>query len=246
MRQPKKEQTMLRSALCNPFLVALGLTFATGGAAAAVFAVQTPPTAEDEGFVSLFNGQDLAGWKASEDPASFTVRDGMIVAQGRPRSHLYYIGPVSSADFADFELKVDVKTEPDSNGGVYFHTRYVDNNWPQAGCEVQVNNAQKEKRKTGSLYAIQDIADSPVKDGEWFNLHIIVRDKTVVVRVNGKTVVDWTQPADFQSPKNPTWSDRRLSSGTVALQAHDAKSRVYYKNVRIKLADGPAGRSPAK
>ncbi|MBI3463980.1 MAG: DUF1080 domain-containing protein [Planctomycetes bacterium] len=196
----------------------------------------------EEGLVSLFNGQDLTDWKASENPESFVVRDGMIVAHGRPRSHLYYVGPVSSADFKNFEFKADVKTEPDSNGGIYFHTRYVDNNWPQAGCEVQVNNAQKEKRKTGSLYAIQDVADSPVKDGEWFNLHIIVRDKEVVVRVNGKTVVDWTQPADFQSPKNPTWSDRRLSSGTFALQAHDAKSVVYYKNIRVKPLDGPADR----
>lgn len=99
---------------------------------------------------------------------------------------------------------------------------------------TEVNNTYTDKRKTGSLYYVQDVADSLVKDGEWFNLHLIVRDPRVVVRVNGKPAVDWTQPADFQSPKNPTWSDRRLASGTFALQAHDAKSEVYYKNLRVK------------
>lgn len=193
-----------------------------------------------EGFVSLFNGKDLTGWKASENPDSFVVRDGMIVARGRPRSHLYYVGPVNNAHFKNFEFKVDVRTEPESNGGIYFHTRFLENNWPQAGCEVQVNTCQTEKRKTGSLYAIQDVTDALVKDNEWFNLHIIVRDKRVVVKVNGKTVVDWTQPADFRPPKNPTWSDRRLSAGTFALQAHDPKSVVYYKNIRVKPLDSPA------
>lgn len=191
------------------------------------------------GWKLLFDGKTLNGWKASENPASFVIRDGMIVAHGQPRSHLYYTGSVNNANFKNFEFQADAKAEAGSNGGIYFHTRFLENNWPQKGCEVQINNAKKEPRKTGSLYAIQDVAESSVKDNEWFNLHIIVRGKQVIVKINGKTLVDWTQPADFQSPKNPTWSDRRLASGTFALQAHDPKSVVYYKNIRVKPLHEP-------
>lgn len=192
------------------------------------------------GWRLLFDGQTLTDWKASENPASFAARDGMIVAHGQPRSHLYYAGSVNSAKFKDFEFQADVKTEPDSNGGIYFHTCFVENNWPQTGFEVQINNTKKEKRKTGSLYAIQDVAAPPIKEGEWFNMHIVVRDKRVIVKINGETAVDWTQPADFQPPKNSTWSDRRLASGTFALQAHDPKSVVYYRNIRVKPLDASA------
>ena len=57
----------------------------------------------EQGWVSLFDGT-LNGWKASENTASFTIRDGAIVAKG-PRSHLFYVGPVENAIFTDFELK---------------------------------------------------------------------------------------------------------------------------------------------
>lgn len=191
------------------------------------------------GWVPLFDGQSLTGWKTSENPSSFTVRDGSIVAQGRPRSHLYYAGPVEKADFKDFELRLDARSKPGSNGGVYFHARFCENDWPQTGCEVQIDNSRNVKRKTGSLYAIQDAAVFPARDDEWFSLHVIVQGKRVVVRVNDKEVVDWTQPADFQPPKNPTWSDRRLGSGAFALQAHDPRSVVEYRNIRVKPLSGP-------
>ena len=199
------------------------------------------------GWKLLFDGKSLAGWKASEDPASFTVRDGMIVAHARgaaikgqarhPKCHLYYVGPDGRAEFTDFELRAEAKAEPDSNGGIYFHTQFVPDNWPQKGMEVQINNLKTEKRKTGSLYAVADVADLLVPDNEWFQIDILVRGKRVTVVLNGRTVVDWTQPENFQSPKNPTWSDRRLSSGTFALQAHDEKSVVCFRNLRVRPLD---------
>jgi type 1 glutamine amidotransferase len=187
--------------------------------------------ANEDGWISLFNGKDLTGWKVNEDTGTFSFKDGAIVANG-PRSHLFYVGPVNNADFKDFEYKVDVMTEPGSNGGLYFHTQFQGPGWPSKGFEVQVNNSFKaDPRMTGSLYQVQDVMNvSPAKDKVWFTEHIIVQGKHVVVFVDGKKVVDWTEPAT----PDPKLADRKIDHGTFALQGHDPKSTVYYKNIRVK------------
>ena len=188
------------------------------------------PVCEASGWQSLFDGKTLDGWKASENKDTFSVRDGMIVADG-PRSHLFYMGPVENANFKNFELKADVMTEPGSNAGIYFHTEYQEEGWPSKGYEVQINNTHKDWRKTGSLYAVKDVRESLAKDNEWFTEHINVRDKRIIIKVSGKTAVDWTEPEDFSLDKQP---GRKLSSGTFALQGHDPKSVVYFKNIMVK------------
>lgn len=197
-----------------------------------------------DGWMLLFDGQTLAGWKASEDPASFSIRDGMIVAHAcgtaikgqapHPKCHLFYVGPDGHASFTDFEFQADVKTEPDSNSGIYFHTEFVANAWPQKGFEVQINNTKKEKRKTGSLYGVADVTEALVRDNEWFHLHVIVRGKQVVIKMDGKTAVDWTEPEGFVVSHPPWFSERKLSRGTFALQGHDPGSTAYFKNIRVK------------
>jgi hypothetical protein len=185
----------------------------------------------EKGFTPLFNGKDLTGWtKAKEHEGTFSVKDGAIVANGE-RCHLFYSGPVGKADFKNFELKVDVMTQANSNGGIYFHTAYQDTGWPAKGFEVQVNNTHRDWRKTGGLYAVQDNKEA-FEDGKWFTEHIIVKDNAVTIMVNGKKTAEWTQPADWKGIEN--FPDRKLMSGTIALQGHDPGSTVYYKNIRIK------------
>jgi hypothetical protein len=193
-----------------------------------------PAAAED--WQSLFDGKTLTGWQAAGDPASFTVVDGAIAAGGGPMSHLLYVGPVGGHDFTDFELAMDVKAMPGSNGGVFFHTE------PQTGAlkkgyEAQVCDTYPDKRKTGSLVDVQDLDTAPVRDGEWFDYRIAVKGKRITVSVNGTPVVEYDEPAN---PERKKGRERRvLSHGQIALQAHDPKSMVYYKNIRIRL---PAGR----
>lgn len=188
----------------------------------------------EKGFTSLFNGKDLTGWKISDaNENTFSVKDGAIVAHGK-RSHAFYDGPFNQHDFKNFELKVDVMTQPVSNGGIYFHTAYQDSGWPDKGFEVQVNNSfTKDPRKTGGLYMVQDNMNGVAEDGKWFTEHIIVKNNHVTVMVDGKKIVDWTQPADWAGPKNNP--GRKLSGGTIALQGHDPGSTVMYKNIRIKI-----------
>jgi hypothetical protein len=187
----------------------------------------------ERGWVSLFDGKSLDGWKtAEESPGTFSIRDGAIVAKG-PRCHLFYVGSVEKADFRDFELKVDVKTEPGSNGGLYFHTEWQKNGWPAGGFEVQVNNSfRADARKTASLYRMKDIEEQLANDGRWFTLHVTVWGKHVNVSVDGKEVLDWVEPAPANPPSD--MPGRVLDRGTFALQGHDPGSTVHYRNIRVK------------
>ena len=184
----------------------------------------------DDGWISLFDGQTLGGWKASENPSTFSVQDGMIVANG-PRSHLFYEGPIENADFKNFEFKADIMTKPRANSGIFFHTEYQETGWPNKGYEVQVNNSHSDWRRTGGLYDVVDVRESPAKDDQWFTEHIIVQGKHIIIKVNGQTTVDFTEPEDFV---HGTFPNRKISSGTFAIQAHDPGSVAYYKNIMVK------------
>ena len=181
----------------------------------------------EEGWISLFDGRSLEGWKAGENASTFSVVDGAIVAHG-PRSHLFYVGPVQDHSFKNFELKADVMTTPGSNSGIYFHTNYQQSGWPRTGFECQVNNTHRDPKRTGSLYNVKNVRQTTAKDNQWFVYHITVNGKRVVIRIDGKVVVDYAEPDDTH----------RLSNGTFALQGHDPRSKVYYKNILVKpLAD---------
>ena len=185
-------------------------------------------------WISLFDGESLEGWTANENRETFRVEDGLIVAHG-PRSHLYYTGPVADHDFKNFELEVEVMTTPGSNSGLYFHTEFEEEGWPAKGYEAQINNSHTDPRLTGSLYGIEDVLEKRVGDNEWFVERVTVRDRRIIIQVNRETVVDYTEPDDPKRPENA--AGRLLSSGTIALQGHDPKSKVFYREVRIRLLD---------
>lgn len=223
----------------------IGVVFGLGACATAPVDATAEP-------LSLFDGETLEGWRVTtENPSSFRVEDGAIVAEG-PRAHLFYEGE-HGTEFTDFELSLSVKTRPGANSGVYFHTAYQDEGWPRIGLEAQVNATQSDFRKTGSVYAIADVrvyaedrevpalgvdsnayvtrAAAPHVDDEWFDYTIRVEDGTVSTRVNGELLVTWTQPEDWPD------EERRLASGTFGLQAHDPDSTVYYKDIRVTRLD---------
>jgi hypothetical protein len=180
-------------------------------------------TMPNDGWIPLFDGQTLSGWRVNENPATFSVANGEIVVHG-PTAHMFYDGPVMNHEFKDFELKVDVLTKPGANSGVYLRTAYQPTDWPSNGYEVQVNNSHTDWRRTGSLYAVRDIRES-MKDNEWFTLHTIVRGRRIQIMINERQVVDYTEPDT---------SKTRLTGGTIALQGHDPGSEVHYRNILIR------------
>jgi hypothetical protein len=191
-----------------------------------------PGAAQTDGWVSLFDGKTLDGWKPSENPATFSVADGAIVVAG-PRSHLYYVGPVNNHVFTNFEWKADVMTTPGSNSGMYFHTEFQEGGWPAKGYEVQVNNSHTDWRRTGGLYAIVDVKEPPAKDNAWFTQQVTVIGKKVVISVDGKVTAEYTEPVGVERPAD--MAGRKIGSGTFALQGHDPKSKVFFKNIMVKV-----------
>jgi hypothetical protein len=131
----------------------------------------------------------------------------------------------------NFELEVVAMTLPNSNSGVYFHTKYQDSGWPKYGFEMQVNNSHPDPQRTGGLYEIAKVPNPPSKDNEWFTLQLKVEGKHITVKDNGQTVVDYTEPEGQEPGAEYT---RVVDQGTFALQAHDPGSTVKYKSIKVR------------
>ena len=188
--------------------------------------------AQDAEFKSMFNGENLLGWHVSENTESVYVEDGCLVTHGK-RAHAFYVGETGSSDFKDFHFKCKVMTKPSANSGVYFHTRYQASGWPTRGYESQVNNTHKDPKKTGGLYGVKDNMEMPAEDNVWFDYEIMVEGKHVIVKVDGKVITDYTEPENPEREEKA--KDRLISSGTMALQAHDPGSKVLYKDLMLKI-----------
>ena len=203
------------------------------------WAIACPARADE--WIMLFDGKDTKGWRANLDPDSFRAENGVlrIQATGKTSAHLFYVGDRKEGleTFRNFELEAVVKAEPNSNGGIFVHTDESTRDAAKhlaEGYEIQLNSSVREKRKTGSLYAIVDLPESPVDETEWFTVRVKVVDKRIVIHVNDRKTVDYVEPADAKRP--PERAGRLFSAegGAIALQAHDRNSVWYFKEIRIK------------
>jgi hypothetical protein len=214
----------------------------------------------EEGFVSLFDGKTLDGWKVGDNASVFQVHDGTIVMECPQNvhgpAHLFYVGDVGHHDFKNFHLKVDVMTFPKANSGIYFHTKYQESDWPKFGIECQVDNSHGDWRRTGSLYGIRNISwgpeapsknnkenvvilpKPPVVDNVWYTQEVIYQDGQITVKLDGKTMLEYKLPqadVEHKFPGRMTW----LPRGTFALQGHPPMpghiSKACFKNIRVKV-----------
>ena len=174
-------------------------------------------SAKDGKWIKMFNGKDLTGWKASELPENWKVENGTIVAQGA-RSHLFFM----TQECVDCEFEAQVKTTKGSNSGMYFRAEFLNEGFPK-GYEAQVNNSHTDPKRTGSLYNFKNVMEHLVDDDVWFTQNIRAVGNHIVIKVNGKIVVDHIED------KNT------YTKGYLALQAHDPKSVTYYRNLRMRV-----------
>jgi len=192
-------------------------------------------SARADDWVSLFDGKTTTGWQANEKPECFTVENGELKLNGG-MAHLFCIKD-GYADLKNFEFKADVKTLPSANSGIFFHTENRGPGGLKKGYEAQINTSfVKDPRKTGSLVDVSDLDKSPVNDNEWFQYHIVVNGKTIMVKINEKIVVDYTE--DAKPTRKKGREERLLSHGAIAIQAHDPGSTTYFRNIQVrKLPD---------
>jgi hypothetical protein len=173
------------------------------------------PKPGKDGWVSMFDGKTLNGWKAADNPESWSVRNGAIVGDGE-RSHLFWMGEQCE----NCEFRAEVKLNHGGNSGMYFRAEFMPG-WPN-GYEAQVNNTHKDPVKTGSLYNLVKVYDQLVPDDTWWTQDIIADGNHIIIKVNGKVTVDYVD-------------EKRLHmKGYLALQQHNKGSVVEYRNLMFR------------
>ena len=183
------------------------------------------PIQTTHAFMDDFEADEIGPeWQRSPvgNDQSWGIEDGAFVGRGE-RSHLYYM----AEQFKNFEFQSDVMINQGGNSGIYIHIEHHAEGWFFDGHEIQINNSHVDPVRTGSLWGVIKLYDSPVKDDEWFTVNITVKDQNVVVRVNGKIVIDYTEPEGAKGP-------RRLGQGYFALQQHDPGSTVRFRNIKVR------------
>ena len=171
--------------------------------------------AQENGWVNMFDGKTLNGWKANEHPDAWSVQEGTIVGDGEI-SHLFFM----DRECTNCEFRADVKISDGGNSGMLFRAAFGPG-FPK-GYEAQVNSTHKDPVRTGSLYSFVKIYDQLVPPDTWFNQHIIAQGNHIIIEVNGKKVVD------FVDEKNT------FTNGYLVLQQHNKGSVVTFKNLMMK------------
>jgi len=171
--------------------------------------------AAQDGWISMFDGKTLDGWKANEHPESWTVRDGCITGDG-DASHLFWM----VREGENLEFKAEVKIGHMGNSGMYFRTAFGPG-FPK-GYEAQVNTSHSDPVKTGSLYGFHKIFDQLIPDDVWGTQHIIAQGNHIIIKVNDKVVTDYVDEKNTHT------------KGYCALQQHNKGSVVQFRNLMFK------------
>jgi hypothetical protein len=178
-------------------------------------AFQIQPQPGKEGWISMFDGKTLDGWKTADNPESWKVVDGMLVGDG-PRSHLFWM----VKEFDNCEFRAEVKLNHEGNSGMFFRAAFGPG-FPK-GYEAQVENTSSDPQKTGTLYGLARITAQLIQDDTWWTEHVIANGNHIIITVNDKVVVDYIDE------KNT------YTKGYLALQQHNAGSVVQYRNVMMR------------
>jgi serine/threonine protein kinase len=190
--------------------------------------IPSTPGRDPSGFIELFNGKDMTGWKSHpQQPGNWRVMNGILIGSGSTASHLY----TERDSFADFHLRAQVRINDGGNSGVFARASFGPT-WPLEkpryphGYEVQIYGGAVPSGNTGSLFAgagspVVDVREAPVPSFRWFALEVRAEGARIVVIVNGKIT------ADYQDVK---WPYRR---GRIALQQLDPKTIIEFRKIEI-------------
>jgi hypothetical protein len=169
-----------------------------------------------EEWVSLFDGKTLSGWTAADGtPGHWKVEDGAITNSG-PASHLFS----PRGDYKNFHYRAEIKINDKGNSGMYFRTKKAKGFPP--GYEAQVNSTHGDPVKTGSLYNHVKVLEMLVPPDTWFTQEVEAVGNHIVIKVNGKTTVDYVDP------KNS------FTEGHFAFQHHDPTCKVQIRKIEVK------------
>ena len=184
-------------------------------ACAFLSAQQGAPAPGKDGWVRMFDGKTLDGWKAANNPESWKVVDGTITGDG-PTSHLFWM----VRECENCEFRAEVKLNLSGNSGMYVRAAFCPG-FPK-GYESQVENTSPDPQKTGSLYSFSRVTEQLIQDDTWWTQDVIARGNHIVIKVNDKVVTD------FVEEKNT------YTKGYLALQQHNPGSIVQFRNLMMR------------
>ncbi len=211
-------------------------------------------TSSDEGWETLFNGEDLTGWHVFNDGKNYngwTVESGVLVFDPELRTEARSSDLVSDQQYTNFELSLDWMISEQGNSGLFWgvvETEEYDHPY-QTGPEIQILDDNWEeyiteggnKTRAGALYGI--LAPGQVVSrgaGEWntYLLHIDHNENLGFVKLNGTEIMrfavhgaDWRALVDASHFKD--WKGFGASqTGYISLQDHGSK--VAFRNIKIR------------
>ena len=228
-------------------LIVTNVALALSCLAAEPNAALPPPDAD--GFISLFNGKDLAGWDG--DTKFWSVKDGAIVGETSPDNttkgtYIFRSGVV----LADFELRAKFKLLS-GNSGIQYRSEQLPN-WQTRGYQADMDagnhytgmlydcagrgiimkrgqklviDAAGKKEITGTLGDDKELLGA-IKAADWNDMTIIARGHHLIHKINGRAMAD---VIDEQEGK-------RRDSGIIGFQLHPGPPmRVEFKDIRVKI-----------
>ena len=182
------------------------------------------------GLESIFNGQDLSGWKSYPDmPSKFTVTgDGQLNVQNGS-------GQLETErTYGDFVLQLEcISHAPGLNSGIFFRCIPGEK---MNGYESQIHNGFQQGDRnqpvdcgTGGIFRRVNARRVVADDLVWFHKTLIADGPHIAVWVNGYQVTDWTdtRPADPNPRKG-----LRVEPGTIMIQGHDATTNLSFRHLR--------------
>ncbi|MBO9151514.1 family 16 glycoside hydrolase [Chitinophaga sp. GCM10012297] len=197
-----------------------------------------------EGFVSMFNGKDLTGWKGlvanpikraqmdaatlakEQEKADAKMREGWSVSNNMLVFNGHGDNLCTDKKYGDIEMFVDWKIEPNGDAGIYLRGTPQVQIWDTARKDVGAQVG------SGGLYNNQVNASKPTvladnTPGEWNTFRIIMKGDRVTVYLNGQEVVNNVVLENYWDRKLPIFPEEQLE-----LQAHGTK--VYYRNLYVR------------
>lgn len=197
-------------------------------------AAWAPAAESEEGFVSLFNGENLEGWTIQGlEKAGPKVQDGVMVVGGWD-----YWAVMTKDEYENFILRFDVKFDPKGNSGILLHT---DKKEPfKTAPEIQLRSVEEgeadAKDQSGAIFDNTGLKVPQSKNvtkptGEWNSVEIKYESPKLTVVINGETVQDGVDLSAIEGLKH------KNEKGHLAIQRNDYKKAAYFKNIRIKSLD---------
>jgi hypothetical protein len=206
-------------------------------------------TASGGDFVSLFDGETLEGWTPRGGTAEYRVEDGCVVGRTVEGSKNTFLS--TNEDYADFELVLEVRCDPELNSGIQVRSHEYEEDTPQmskperireAGeiygyqCEISSaaskcsGNFWDEGRRTRWLddFSDNEAAQTALKEGEWNEYRILAEGDRIRSWVNGVPCADFEDDLD--------------ATGFIGLQVHSIRQgtgpfEVRWRNIKIRTLD---------